>query len=117
MALAVLDQLESSLRRSQLALLAHDIAGLGEATQDQWRWQRTLTHLWAEAARNAPADLAAAAVGAAQRRVLHLGRVQAALLTRERRWLKSLASLAAGPTAVYLLPCADDCESGCRDHR
>src|SRR5579863_5305958 len=80
MALAVLDQLESSLRRSQLALLAHDIAGLGEATQDQWRWQRTLTHLWAEAARNAPADLAAAAaVGAAQRRVLHLGRVQAAL--------------------------------------
>lgn len=118
MALAFLDQLEISLRRSQGAVLGHDIAGLNEATQDQWHWLRALSLLWAEAAGDAVAEpTAAVALGTAQSRVLHLGRVQAALLIRERRWLKSLASLAAGPAAVYLSPCADDCESGRRDRR
>ena len=92
---AVLAELESSLRASQQALLARDISSLEQATREQTRLRRALEILWA---RNVtfPPELRGA-----QQRVLHLGKVQAALLAREQRWLTVLANLVAGPEASY----------------
>ena len=120
---AVLDELESSLRCSQRALLEHDLPGLEEATRDQMRLRRMLEVLEGEIgcghrpekmlAEGMPAapDRAGldAAVRATRARVLHLARVQAAILAREQRWLRALASLAAGPEAVYRSPRRPDC--------
>jgi hypothetical protein len=115
--MAVLQGLESSLLTSVRALLGHDASVLDLATRDQIRLRRALEILWAwdgkqagtgghNADRLAASGLSeeielAADLRAAQLRVLHLGRVQAALLRREGRWLHVLASLVAGPGANY----------------
>jgi hypothetical protein len=50
-----------------------------------------------------PGDRALAAeLGRAQMRVLQLGQIQAALLTRARRWSTILSNLLAGPDAGYV---------------
>jgi hypothetical protein len=113
--LSVLCQLEASLQASQKALLARDVAGIEQSTQQQARLVRTLAILWAEPAACVP-DIApdgmklscdpqlAAELHAAQRRVLHLARVQAGLLSRAQRWLTALAHYLAGPGAAYSPP-------------
>jgi hypothetical protein len=92
---AVLAELESSLGASQRALLAHDVVSLDQATREQMRLLQALEILWA---RNVTS---ASELRAAQRRVLHQCKVQAALLAREQRWLTILANLVAGPGANY----------------
>lgn len=113
--LAVLGELESSLRFSQHALLTRDLTGLELATGEQKRLQRVLEVLWTRDAtprtsatiselQDSP-DLVSpdltAELREVQLRVLHLGRVQAALLAREQRWLTTLANLVAGPESGY----------------
>jgi hypothetical protein len=101
-----LGELEASLLASQRALLSRDVAGLEERTGEQIRLRRSLEIVWSRAAApgNDPAPAVADELGAAQRRVLHLGRVQAALLARAERWLTMVAHLLAGPTANYAPP-------------
>ena len=49
-----------------------------------------------------PGDLALAAeLRCAQMRVLHLGRIQAALVARALRWTRTLSNLLAGPESSY----------------
>ena len=92
---ALLGELESSLAASQRALLARDVVSLDRATREQIRLRRALEILCAQKIVSAPE------LRGAQQRVLHLGRVQAALLVREQRWLTVLANLVAGPEASY----------------
>jgi hypothetical protein len=116
-ALALLSELEASLRASQKALLARDAEGIEQGTREQVGLQGALARLWAQdAARPAGSDswrragtprcepALAAALLAAQWRVLHLGRVQAGLLARAQRTLRMISNLLAGPEAVYGLP-------------
>jgi hypothetical protein len=102
----LLGELEASLQASQRALLSRDVARLEERTGEQIRLRRSLEIVWSRAA--APGSDAAPAVagelGTAQRRVLHLGRVQVALLARAERWLSMVSHLLAGPTANYAPP-------------
>jgi hypothetical protein len=111
--LALLSELETSLEVLQRALLSRDLAGIERATQAQIRCQRALAVLWAagndpsaddratefrDAKRplSLPAELQAALV-----RVLHLGRVQSALLVRARRSLVMTANLLSSPQTSY----------------
>lgn len=116
-ALALLGELEASLRASQKALLARDAEGIERGTREQVGLQRALAPLWAQdVGRPAGGDswrraatpqckpALAAALLAAQWRVLHLGRVQAGLLARAQRTLRMISNLLAGPEAVYGLP-------------
>jgi len=110
--LAILGELESSLEASQKALLARDLEGIERETREQVRLQRALAILGAPDAvpvgdravggarpqAEAPQDSAS---GSAQTRVLHLARVQAALLARAQRSAKMIAHLLAGPEAPY----------------
>jgi hypothetical protein len=78
----------------------HDSTTHDSATHD------SATHDWSMHDSAAALDLRsspalAAELRAAQLRVLHLARVQAALLAREGRWLTTLANLMAGPEAGY----------------
>jgi hypothetical protein len=127
--LALLQELEASLEQSQRALLKRDLAGIEQGTREQIGLQQALAALWASAAPAVPAvpeDQRAAdpaisfgplsfglresnlapTVLAAQRRVLHLGRVQAAVLSRARQSLKMIFYLAAGPQTTYGPPTA-----------
>ena len=102
----LLGELEASLEASQRALLSRDVACLEELTGEQIRLRHSLEIVWSRDAapgREARSQDPAAAGGlrAAQLRVLHLGRVQAALLTRAERWLTMVSNLLAGPTASY----------------
>ena len=108
---ALLGELEASLQASQSALLAHDVARLEECTCEQIGLQRSLEILW-EAAHPPGSDAAqhdlaqydlrlSAELRAAQIRVLRLGRVQAALLSRAQRWLRMVSNLLAGPEVSY----------------
>jgi hypothetical protein len=112
--LALVQELEVSLERSQRALLARDLRGIEQGTLEQTRLQQKLAMLWPEAASEKRRDKNAAAVTAcvgkldvdaallaAQRRVLHLGRVQASLLARAQQSLKMISYLAAGPQTTY----------------
>jgi hypothetical protein len=95
-------ELEASLQASQRALLSHDVALLEQHICEQIRLQSSLEVLWS---RDATRDLVfAAEMRAAQIRVLHLGRVQAALLVRAQRWQSMLSNLLAGPEASYAPP-------------
>jgi hypothetical protein len=106
--LALLAALEASLTASQRALLLRDATALAERTREQIALRLELELLWGKksASRNpAHNDLAlASALRPALLRVLHLGRVQAALLERAQRWLGMVANLLAGPAANYLPP-------------
>lgn len=106
---ALLAELECSLEAGQRALLSRDLAGLERATSEQIGLHRSLQALGSQngAPKNdaTPLDPAlAAGLRAAQWRVLYLGRVQAALLTRAQRSLRMLSNLLAGPGASYAAP-------------
>ena len=98
---ALLTELEASLQASQRALLAHDLASLEHRTGEQIRLRRALEIFGTpDGAPLAESDLPHE-LRAAQKRVLHLGRVQLALLGRAQRWLRTLSHLMAGPGASY----------------
>jgi hypothetical protein len=129
-AVALLAELEASLVASQRSLLSRDLEGLERATSEQIGLHRSLQTLRShdsaqsngaqndgaqsnDAQKNdaapgndaPPLDPAlAAGLRAAQWRVLYLGRVQAALLTRAQRSLRMLSNLLAGPAASYAAP-------------
>jgi len=118
--LAILRDLEASLQSSQKALLSRDIAAVEQGTSEQARLVRALEILCpARASVNAngpvpendcaspglcsePALLDELRVS--KDRVLHLTRVHAALLSRERQFLTLLSNLMAGPDARYVAP-------------
>lgn len=93
--LALLNDLESSLRASEQAILARDVARLERATEEQANLHRRLVMLPVRGSSFSPA------VREAQQRVLDLGRVQSALLERARQRLRMLANWIAGPEAQY----------------
>jgi len=106
--LALMDELEASLQASQRALLAHDLASLEHRTGEQLRLCRALEIFGTPyGAPRAGSEFShaspqfAAELRAAQKRVLHQGRVQLALLGRAQRWLRTLSHLMAGPGASY----------------
>jgi hypothetical protein len=116
---ALLGELESSLQSSQRALLARDLAGIEQHTGEQIRLRRALEILWSknlpqasdpmpfDSMLNDPMPYARAGASElrlAQMRVLHLGRVQAALLARAQRRARMLSHLFAGPGASYAPP-------------
>jgi len=115
--LTLLEHLEVSLQITQKALLARDLSALEQGTTEQMRLCRALEILprrTAVPAQNGdplqgalelrPEAELSAALQAAQARVLHLGRVQAALLVRAQRSLHMIANLLAGPQASYTPP-------------
>lgn len=95
---ALLSDLEASLADSQQALLSRDLTRIEQCTREQIVSHRELKILWPQ---NIPDPAPLAALQAIQLRVLHAVRVQAALLDRAQRWLRTLANLVAGPTANY----------------
>lgn len=110
--LALLSELAASLEASQKALLARDVDAVEQGTREQVRLRRALEILWTPGAphwRNDPAASSeprcdhplAADLRAAERRVLLLGRVQAGLLARAQRALRTISNLLAGPEASY----------------
>jgi hypothetical protein len=112
--LALLAELAASLEAGQKALLEKDLDTILASTNAQARLIGALRILWTR-----PEDPTASQPGnprekstsssaafgddlhAAQARVLQLGRVQAALLNRAGRSLRTLARLIAGPGATY----------------
>ena len=100
-----------SLHSSQKALLSGDVARLEQSTRQQIGLRRALKILWPENGAGSSEmhcdPLLASELRTAQMRVLHLGRVQAALLRREQRWLRTLSNLLAGPETNYLPPALD----------
>ena len=107
--LALLEQMELSLHASQKALLARDLAQLECHTGEQRRLQQALAILWQGTRTQPPSSPLETeddrALGAqlrrAQTRVLHLARVQAALLARAQRTLHMISNLLAGTGAGY----------------
>jgi len=109
--LNLLRQLEASLQASQRALLSGDLEALQEKTCEQLRLQGALQACWSQngaGARESNPMLAEFAIAsdlrAAQMRVLDLGRVQAAILSRANRWLTTVSNLLAGAAAGYSSP-------------
>jgi len=110
--LAILGELENSLEASQKALLARDLEGIEQGTREQLGFERAFAGLGAHdaalrgdlaggsARTQAGADLVSA-LRSAEMRVLHLARVQAALLARAQRSARIMANLLAGPQAAY----------------
>src|SRR5258707_3154665 len=94
----LLSDLEASLADSQQALLSRDFTRFEQCTREQIGFHRALEILWPQSTRD-PASIAA--LRPAHLRLLHAARVQAALLTRAQRWLRTLANLVAGPEASY----------------
>jgi hypothetical protein len=115
---ALLEDLAYSLHTSQQALLARDLPALESNTQTQNRLRRSLETLWTQkvvtpsgsppgwagSAPEEPDGALAVRLRTAQWRVLHLGRVQAALLARAQRSLRMIAHLRAGLQATYAFP-------------
>jgi hypothetical protein len=126
---ALLDELERSLAASQRALLSRDLEGLEQATCKQIALRRSLQILSPKTlvsrtprsqilvsqtagpelrAQDRPAlELGSAfaeGLRAAEWRVLYLGRVQAALLTRAQRSLRIVSHRLAGSAASYAAP-------------
>lgn len=92
--LALLSDLEISLRASQQAVLGRDLEGLQRMTAEQARLRQTLAAMATSAADSS--------VRAAQQRVLHAGRVQLLLLGHAQRWLEVLTNVLAGSGAPYV---------------
>jgi hypothetical protein len=114
--LELLSELEASLQDGQSALLALDVAAIERHTADQRGLNQSLQILLlpgvtvSEGKGGNGQDLLVspkcapeldAALWAAKSRVLHLTRVQAALLGRAQRFLAVLYNLTAGPGATY----------------
>lgn len=113
--LALVCELEDSLRSSQTALLARDAAAIERCTQEQVRLWRALKALplnlisqgTASAAEESRQEVTscrpelAGQLLAAATRVQHLARVQAALLRRSQQFLCVLANWMAGPAMPY----------------
>jgi hypothetical protein len=90
--LQLLAELEGSLQVGQKALLNGDLAVMERSTCEQARLQHGLADLVMRDSVNRGAK----SVHDAQARVLHLGRVQAALLVRAQLRLRIIANLLAG---------------------
>ena len=108
----LLGELESSLQASQHDLLSRNLAGIEQRTGEQIRLRRALKILWSrnplQSSDPMPFDRAGAAkLLLTQLRVLHLGRVQAALLMRAQRRSRMLSHVLAGPGAGYAAPAVD----------
>jgi hypothetical protein len=110
--LALLRELESSLIASQKALLGGNIAGLEQGTVEQRRLRDALEIFWAQAAMHPPQNDVpepeghcnpelATQLRSIEVRVLHLVRVQVALLARAQRSLRILSNLLAGSAEGY----------------
>ena len=101
----LLGELESSLQASQKALLCCDVAGVERGTEEQIRLRESLASLWTSDSSATFVPLSepnsAALLRAAQSRVLHLGRVQLALLARAQQSVRILANLLAGTAGDY----------------
>lgn len=93
--LALLGDLESSLRASGQAILSRDVAKLERVTEEQAVLNRRLLLLPPEVGRVSPAATSA------HRRVLALVRIQSALLQRAVYRLRVLANWIAGTRAEY----------------
>lgn len=96
--LALLADLESSLRANHQAILARDVSRLEQLAQQQASLLATL-----QTSISASTDSSAEHLRPAQSRVLHLARVQQGLLDRMQRRLNMLSNLTAGPRAGYTL--------------
>jgi hypothetical protein len=101
---ALLTSLELALKTSQQALLDREVERLEELTHEQLRLRMLLAVAWAEngnqtAESNDPAVVAS--MQAAVKRVLHLGRIQRALLDRAQRYLRTLSNRMAGVGTPY----------------
>lgn len=116
--LALMRELEDSLRSSQTALLARDAAGTERCTREQVRLWQLLKALTGNPTSSAtipdrgeyrseippcPPELACQ-LRAAALRVQHLARVQLALLRRSHQFLNVLANWMADPETPYLRP-------------
>jgi hypothetical protein len=111
-------ELEASLLSSQKALLARDLAGVEQGTLEQMCLRRALEILrpW-DGARTSDSEQPSSELRATAMRILHLGRVQGALLDRAQRSLRMISNLLAGPEANYGPPlCGRDLSPGHRDH-
>jgi hypothetical protein len=113
--LGLVCELEDSLRSSQTALLARDVAAIERCTQEQVRLWRALKSLPLNLVSQGTASAAeeyrqevtsrrpalAGQLHAAAIRVQHLARIQAALLRRSQQFLCVLANWMAGPETPY----------------
>jgi hypothetical protein len=104
---ALLADLENSLRSSQAALLSRDVVRIEQLASEQAELRHALSaffdapdrriYEWEVTFSGARGD----AVRATQARVLRIGRVQAALLRRAQQSLGTISRLLAGPQAGY----------------
>jgi hypothetical protein len=108
--LALLTQMETSLKTSQQALMARDLDGIEQGIRKQTDLQNALALLWSgdghpreatPALTRGPTREDTRELRAAAARVLHVGRVQVLLLRRAQRSLTTVANLLAGPQASY----------------
>jgi hypothetical protein len=106
--LSVLKQLEASLELSVKLLLARDLAGFEQTTGEQMALLERLDPMPVRGLEPSCSEecTLAAELRAVEMRVLHLGRVQRALLGRAQRCLHVMAQLLAGPGASYAVPAA-----------
>ena len=105
--LALLAELETSLRSSQAALLARDVARIEQLTSEQAKLQRLLLEFFppSESRGSGGVRVLRGAWGdqlqGALMRMRHLARVQTALLRRAERSLRAVSHLVAEPQAGY----------------
>jgi flagellar biosynthesis/type III secretory pathway chaperone len=99
--IALLARLEISLHQSQHAVLSRDLAQLQKATGEQAELLRNLDAIERQRKSWNNESTRSAVVDAAER-VLHLGRVQAALLRRARQSLQTASHAMAGRQAGYI---------------
>jgi hypothetical protein len=103
-ALAVLEEIHASVKRSQKALLATDLAAIDEGTREQLLLVRELErHLGFSPATSLsiyPSELLASLKLEAER-ILELTRIQIALLARAERLLRVRANQLAGSSEPY----------------
>lgn len=112
--MALLHELEESLKASQRALLALDVEATESCTREQVRLRRGLEALLEDPDSTATISLREKVgldlnqtspslyeLRAAGNRIQHLARVQAALLRRSQQFLCVLANCVAGPGAGY----------------
>jgi hypothetical protein len=116
--LQLLAELASSLEGSRHALLSGDVGQLEQLTVEQaMLWARILPLAEAEDKRAHNAGVqpdAGAALLAAEKRILHLARVQQALLRRAGQRSRILANLLAGTDSEYA-PAAQNHGVDCHD--
>ena len=100
----LLGELESSLLASQKALLCGDVTELERGAVEQKRLREALTLLWTSgstATFETFSEPNSTLLRPAQLRILHLGRVQLALLARAQQSVRILANLLAGTAGDY----------------